>query len=680
MILGLGLALFWFIQSSRDQPDPVPPPLLSQGSPFDQLDLPDQQDPNIPYEQFLDPWLGRLILPTETEIQERIPEASTEDVITEDWVQIQIDHAPDPQSNWTGEVVRLTWAADPEIQAYVRNVSQDVQFIEAVRESQQEGLIHPDRLNGRSKVGPLESLSGSRPQDDVRVQINPIHTLTDQADGLDLQITKEPIQTTGQLVTLVQILEPLAAAEVTSQDPQDLQDPQNLQGSQDLQLEDPSACKSDPSTCDQDLADCGEDLPSCVQEFYQAQFYNPATGEFDGPTIVIRIPQMPPGQRGVVPSTPNQIEQSAAGNDGWYLYGVKDRNDHFIVQAIEPRSLTRLQPDQVILGQTQGLEYIREQNWHDTENRKGTIQSVLVDPAAAQTPQQAISEWQEGDRALVVHLFGGIGGQKQEPKTLGIVTGHFAYGVADVVRDPFTQELRFKLTYEQVYAHNPKGIIAGSIRWPAYMGDLQRGWLGTRPVSDGIVKLAAITDNYTFGEIMISPLQELQHQLQIMAARYRIGDGTGIAAATPATSCVQDANQALYATIKKIQQQVQTTPSIQQWLQDHPEDPQTQRFQELAALGADLEAQLVPLGIVRKDWQQNLQTLAGIGPDRGFVQDSNLMSALLSWRTLLPRRAHDEILEILLDHGAKIWFLRTNQVGGWDPTIMPLAPTVLIRG
>ncbi|NJR63884.1 MAG: hypothetical protein HC769_37060 [Cyanobacteria bacterium CRU_2_1] len=54
------------------------------------------------------------------------------------------------------------------------------------------------------------------------------------------------------------------------------------------------------------------------------------------------------------------------------------------------------------------------------------------------------------------------------------------------------------------------------------------------------------------------------------------------------------------------------------------------------------------------------------------------MAALTTWRTMLPRRAYDELLSLLLKQGAKLWFLRTNQVGGSDPDILPLAPIYLL--
>jgi predicted Abi (CAAX) family protease len=44
---------------------------------------------------------------------------------------------------------------------------------------------------------------------------------------------------------------------------------------------------------------------------------------------------------------------------------------------------------------------------------------------------------------------------------------------------------------------------------------------------------------------------------------------------------------------------------------------------------------------------------------------------------MLPRRTQDEIAKILLKQGEFLWIIRTNQVGGFDPDIEPIAPTGL---
>ena len=560
------------------------------------------------------PWVGRLILP------------KREQAGKSDWVWLEVAQAPPNFRNLVGKTVRLEWSQTPETQAYVQAVTRDVRFTDETRANAHKGNVHPDRLDGRRRVGPLQSLAGARPQDDAIVSLaNPM--VSDRNGSAVLQVEREPVLSTGQGVGLVKIL---AAEPISDQRPA------------------PKACPG------------GSPCPS---EYFRVQHYSPKSGQFDGSIETIRVPQVRRDRDDQFQSTPRQLEQSPAGKEGWYIYGARDRANLFTVQALEPRSLLQLKPTQTITGLEAGLTYIQDQNWLITEADKGTARSIAV----SSTGEPA---WKQGDRAIILHNFGGIGGRKAEP--LGVpntVTGHFAYGVAEVGRDRITNELRFNVQYQQVYTHNPNGIIAGSHTWADYMGNLRWGWLGTRPVSDLLIKFEPVTQDYNFGGVTLSPLQEFLNQLQVMMARYRIGDGTGFATVTPATSCIQDSSQALYLTIKRVREQVQQTPAIVAWMQNHPTDPQTLRFQRLADLGSALEKHLTPLGIVRADWNS---------PTANPFRDSSIWAGLTSWRTMMPRQAHDELAAAFLKLGGNLWFLRTNQVGGTDPDIAPLAPTELL--
>jgi predicted Abi (CAAX) family protease len=125
------------------------------------------------------------------------------------------------------------------------------------------------------------------------------------------------------------------------------------------------------------------------------------------------------------------------------------------------------------------------------------VSSVLCTASDNGRPEAiaaAIADWQAGDQALVLHNYGGIGGQQKEPAAATpIFFGHFAYGRADVVHDPLADELRFDIRYYQVYSHNTDGLIAGTLHWSRYQGDRQMGWLGTRPTCDILIKLDAFT-------------------------------------------------------------------------------------------------------------------------------------------------------------------------------------------
>lgn len=578
------------------------------------------------------PWIGRLILPDPQQ------QGGT------DWVWMEVTHAPPNAADLIGKQVRLEWSQKPSVQRDVVAAKQDVKFSPLVAELRRtKADLYADRLNGRSQVGPLQAIAGARPKDDVTVSLTAA-TLTQQSNGQPaLQIEQEPLLDTGRFVTLVKIL-----GTVTNPPPQFI----------------PKACPGG--------------LP-CPSELFRVQHYNSATKQFDGVEETVRIPQQPIDGNGVYASTSRGLEKSPAGAAGWYLYGAQDKTGLFTVQAIKPRSLFQLNPQQVVLGAGKGLDYINQQNWRETEQHKGTLQTVLIDPKA-KTSEAAIAQWQVGDRALVIHLFGGRGGRSGEGSVLGTVTGHFAYGVAEVIRDPFTSELQLEVRYQQVYANNIEGVISGKNSWTNYMGNLQRGWLGTRPVTDVIVKLDTIGQDYDFGGTTLSPFSELMRQLRIIGDRYRTGDGTGIASVTAATSCVQDSNQALFATIQSIRKQVVSSPDIQRWWASHPQDPTVKRFEQLIALGNDLQRELTPFGLVRSDWKSNAAALSGtqIQPQefaRAASGAGNILTALTSWRTILPRQAQDELSIRFLRHGATLWFLRTNQVGGNNPDILPIAPT-----
>ncbi|MEP6521131.1 abortive infection protein [Microcoleus vaginatus DQ-U2] len=561
-------------------------------------------------------WHGRLILPSK---EDRQPYGS---------VYFEVINAPKKYQYFIGKTAFLKWSTNRQVQFFVHAVTQDLNFTKQAKNSKKSGNIHPDRLNGWRNVGPLETLAGSRLEDSVTVMLRrPVIAINySSSDRQELTIDREPVQIIGRFCALVSILQRKEA--------------------------------------DSDK--------------FIVRHFNKTSQQFDGAAEIIRIPQVPPDKNGVARSTNHLIEQSPLNPDGWYIYGERDEDSIFVVQAIEPRKIAQLTPDETHFGLKKSLAYLNYKNWENTPAQKGQAKRVLLTPNEA-TENDSISPWQEGDIGIVIHSFGGIGGKKGERPALGIVTGHFALGVAKVVRDRFTSELRFDIEYKQVYAHNPDGIVAGSSKWQSYMGDLQRGWLGDRPVCDIICKLDCVCCDYDFDGITLSPLTELNQQLDIMMARYRSGDGTGASLVTPATSCVQDSSQAIYATIKKITSEIESNPQIQDWLKTHPTDAQTQRFHQLVALGESLEKVLMPLGIVRPDWRKNAR-LAGIDAELKktfFVGIVNLIKAAISYRTMLPRRTQDEIAKIFLKQGAFLWIIRTNQVGGFDPNIEPIAPTGL---
>ena len=538
-----------------------------------------------------------------------------------DWVWFEVEYAPTEAKNLIGKKVRLEWQNQPILQSYVKAVTKDVNFTPATVASQKQGNIHPQRLNNLSQVTPLRSLAGARPNDDVIVTLDNPEVIEIKNQEI-LQINEEPVLATGRFYALV-------------------------------------------------------DIESNDKQFFKVRHYKPDTNDFiNGDRETIYIPQQVVDTRNIPPSTTNKLAESTI-TKGWYIYGDNNKEGIFTVQALAPRSLFQLQPDGIILKPETAQNYLKKY-WEITPEDKGKLTRVFIDPTSTQS-EYPVDKWREGDKTIVLNVFGGIGGEKAE--ALGVlktITGHFAFGIAEIIRSPFTKELEFDVKYHQVYAHNPDAIISGTHTWANYMGNLQRGWLFTRPITDILVKFAPVTQDYKFDDITISPLTEFERQLKIMMARYRVGDGTGNATVTPATSCIQDSSQALYTAIQIIKQKIKSNPKIQNWLQTHPNHPQTLRFQQLSKLSKQLEKQLLPLGIIRSDWQSSVDTLAGIGNTKETFTDSSIWAALTSWRTMMPRQAQDELATLFWKQKAKLWFLQTYQVGGWNPEIAPLAPTPLL--
>lgn len=594
---------------------PISSYALAQAAPFNRpshYPLSQRPDPQL-YRPHAD-WIGRLILPGEAE-SSREPG---------DWVWVEIEHAPPASAGLVGQVLRLGWAERPALRELVERVSTDVRFAPAAQEIESQGNLLPRRLDGRLRVGPLQSLAGARPNDDLIVQLEEVELEPGADDSTRLTIGRPPLQISGRYVGLVRILGPVPG---------------------------------DP-------------------ERFRVRHWNPSRDNFSGPREVVRVPQQPLDRFGRWISTPRGLSSNPVGAQGWYLYGAPDAEGLFTVQAIKPRALHLLRPDAVLPAASQGIPYILRGNWADTPRQRGRIRRVLLEPAAADADTPAVpvgQNWRSGDRALLIHSFGGIGGPGGEQISGATVTGHFAFGEARVVSDAITSEPRFDLRYHQIYANNPNGIVSGTQDWTAFTGDLQRGWLGSRPISDVLIKLQPFDDLTVDGQ-QLSLLRELAIQAEVLMARYRSGDGSGVSTVTPSTSCVQDSSQALYIAIDRLRRRAADEPGLRRWLKDHPQGNSSQAFRQLARLTSSLDELLTPFGTARPDWRHNATVAVG----DGFVRGETGLDALMSWRSMLPRRAHDDMARVFLQHGASLWFLRSNQLAGGDTSIEPLAPTLLL--
>jgi predicted Abi (CAAX) family protease len=560
-------------------------------------------------------WMGRLILP---KVEERNAVRG---------VFFEVHHADSAYQHLVGQVVNLRWSNHPAVQADVQAISKDVHFNAEAEFSSKQGRVHPERINHWQQVNPLESLAGSRGEDDVIVML-PESTIVEETNGISdnqysvsLYICQEPTQITGRFYGLVKFLHPL-------------------------------------------------DRENNPPEQFRVVHFHRSSRRFDGVEETVQLPHAIANQEDIFPSTTNCIEQSPLNETGWFIYGANNIHGIFVVQAIAPRALLRLEPDRVIYGKKSALHYLKQRCWADIKAQKGQISSTLL----TQQPNQSVEAWHNGDYALVIHVYGGIGGTKQEAATKSpLYFGHFAYGIAQVVWEPLCDELRFEINYHQVYTHNKEGIIAGTLHWSRFMGDRQFGWLGVRPVVDILIKLDAFTEEYETSDRQRSILLNLMRHLEAMSARYRIGNGTGGTYVTPANNCVQDANQAFYGSIQQLEGSIKSNPTLlKSWLKHFPQ--QAERFEQLVQLTYDLKRQLLPFNNLRPDWENHEYTL-GISLEERPLK--HLLKAIGSFRVILPRLASENITTIFIEQGAMVWVLRTLQVGGLDAEIEPVAPTNL---
>ena len=573
-------------------------------------------------------WSGRLILPSA--LQRR----------SDGGVYLQVENAPKAYQHLLSQQVWLRWHPHSIHQQWLAKATIDIHFDQVTYASQAKNNVHPVRLDGWQQVSPLESLAGARLTDDVQVELDVVAVERIENEWV-ISINDEPIQILGRLRGLVRFVAPV-----------------------------------------------GENC-------YRVKHYNCDRQSFDGVEAIISLPdagKIYPGSQ-LEQSSIQNIENSPLNTDGWYIYGQfnpsqsskEQVNDAFIVQALEPAQALSLTPTRMVVGRAEAQAHTGEDQWKQMPLHH--IETTLVDSngwveqqgkqTTALRSRRTKELWAAGDEALVIHTFGWRGGRRGSKPPLGIVTGHFAFGSAKLVQDEFTQTLRFNLIYHQVYAHNSQGIIAGAYRWHSYMGCLQRGWMYTLPVSDVMVRLPQLTVPYRLNGQIFNPLTLIKQELALMEARYRTGDGNGASIVSPATSCVKDSNQALFAAIRKFQDEVLQDPVIQTWLKDNANDYHAKRFLALKALLALVEKQvLFPLNYVPPNWKGENEEIAAQRRDRTGL--ATLLEGLKAWRTLLPQRAKRELLRVFVQQGSSMVDYQSAMIGGEIPGIVPLPPSSMI--
>ncbi|MEZ4257682.1 MAG: hypothetical protein R3B36_01360 [Polyangiaceae bacterium] len=556
-------------------------------------------------------WSGRLLLPKPNE---RRPDGA---------VKIELHNATD--ASLAGKTVWLRYDTSPAVQERVRAVTTDVRFDERAKKSAQGGNIHPARIDGWTRVGPLESLAGARPADDVLVALPDANLV-----GGELVITREPVIVPGDYIALLTVK--AAAGDGT----------------------------------------------------YRVQHYDKRRGDFAGAeeTLAFDAPAIPLGGNGAVVSPIAGLERSPLNRAGFYAHGVLDGAGKLHVTALVPRPLRILPSVNVRNGAGPSLLYTTAGMWDPIatpetgRQAKGTLSSMLLVPNG-NAGEAAANAWRtetlkEGTELLVTHAFGSIGPAEQRLRS-----GHFSFGIAKVVREPLSGQLELDIEYRQVYAHNPNGILSGTHSWASYAGSFARGWMYGRPIGDVALTLPALTRTYDMGGARFRPLDGLVTELDTMTARYRTGLGTGASIVTPANSCVQDSSKALFFALVKLEERVESNQAVKDYVASHPDEAQVKDYKTLLTIASETERYLSPLGITRRDWRSQAGDLAAVSACPGGIFGA-VFCGIASYKTIFPRRASDFYTETLIKAGAGGVAIRTNQIVGEMPGIFPLSPTGLL--
>lgn len=530
-------------------------------------------------------------------------------------VYIEIENAPETFSALKGQKIWLSFRGSSDGGERSAMVIRDVKFSSDSEKEIKKGNILPERLNNLSLVSSLESLAGAREDDSVRVMLLDVKVTDDSKTGTVLKIDTEPVMIEGNEMALVKFL--------------------SSEG------------------------DRGETL--------KITHYNKNTKDFNGPEEEVYMEEKGSHDHPLI--TMKNIENSPLNPQGWYIYGHRNEEGKFLINGLEPRELMKVEPQNVRSDLKSSRNYIEKENWLNTPERKGLVENVLL----SSSDEKGTNSFKEGEDYLLCHIFGGIGGEGGDKAVAGMTPGHFSFGNAKIVKDPFTGEPKFDITYKQVYGQGPNGVVSASSKWHNYMGSTARGWMYSRPVTDIVVRFPEMNTKFKINGREISFMDILNGEVEKMMARYRIGDGDGVAIISSTNSCVQDSSQSLYAAIYNFKELTQKNPSFMKWVKENPEHRDVIAYKKLSELTSSLEKIVKPAGISRPDWKSYAES-GYFTTDTGGVMGV-VLKTLLSWKTVMPRYADDKFAEVFLDNGASLWALKAGQIGGEQENRYPTAPT-----
>jgi len=537
------------------------------------------------------------------EPQKRLPDGS---------VYINLTSAARPEM--IGKTFRLVRMARDAYDGWLEKIRPDVKIsAKAQADAKKVGNKIPLLLNGLKRVSALESLAAARPGEmDV---IIPEPTIA----GTLLLIEDDPIQISGSRKAMVRF-EGQAAG------------------------------------------------------FYRKVLhYNPKSRNFSGPAEYVRIDQRYFRKKeDTIPMTcTTGIENSAGNKEGWYIYGTR-KLGMFHVEALEPRAALRVGNPAAVTGSKEIKNYLAKSAFAGLKPDLSRQVQWLPDKAAKNL-------WPVGSRGMLVHSFGwrkspseNFGWRKSPSEKnnsgviLGLVTGHFAFGQAEVVKCPITGEPRWDIDYFQIYVHNPNHIVSCTQKWHAYMGNLRRGWMYTVPVSDTIARLPDNGLVKTAGK-EFDMYRMLRREFEKMMAVYRTGGGTGTTAVRTDISCVQDSHAALYGTFRELEKFIKGANPAES--ANNANNSLKSRIEKMVK---DIEANITFHGIPSGKWKAFYDKPES---ERYTNVFTIIFDSILSAGTIFPRNANDKMIEMLADHNLPMYNILTSQIGGRIEGLVPLAPT-----
>jgi predicted Abi (CAAX) family protease len=536
-------------------------------------------------------------------------------------VWFEVYDAPGGQT--FSQPIWLTWnPSNPQMKDLFESTVTDINISASdLAHSRTSKDMVPERLNGLKRVSFLESLAGARTDEHaepIRGQLTSdsmeVFIPKARLAGSTLLSDSEPVQIVGKSVMLLRFVQ--KSGELTYE-------AKKWQGS------------------------------SFSSDSIQVRYQKPASDPME-------VASQP---------TIEGIEKMGINIDGWYAFG-DETNGSFEVRALEPRAAMMLGKSGVY---PDGKHYINEDNFANTRAQKGRISTAAIQKSKQYEPPR-------GARGLLVHVFGGIDGRNGDtpikiPLTgVKYYTGHFAFGVAEVMTDPFTGQPRLDLEYRQIYANNSQSITSGANKWHSYSGSLRRGWMYSRAISDAVIWHPALSRTYQINGQPFNPLEGLLQELSIMAARFRSGDGAGSAKVTDITSCAQDSNQAAFIGLIQFLNWTKDSDEVKRLIASRSSNPEGQMLSDLKDIAEEYQRDVIGFAGLRPNWRNAAEArkerlvVQRVPPNRGSV-----IAAIASRNFISPDWANKAVLNLFYKYGALEWFVRTNQVGGLKPNITPTA-------